>query len=217
MLIIGQPKSASTALIVTLAKILNVQFREGLPRHYGDANCKGFDVLQTCHSNMIERSFIYLEQEIYGKKVFKEHLLPIKDHIDRLKKINKPVIVLLRKPEDSYDCYVRMFDKNNNKKTDRTKLKKDIKKFYNDWRKVEGDIFLFVYYKDLILDYEKTMEKIIKHLGFKDKKITPLERVRYTGVGEKRLKEKELNNVVNSTTEECINEPIEDDSTDTKD
>jgi hypothetical protein len=234
MLIIGQPKSASTSLMATLGKILDVKVREGLIKNPSSKACEGFDTIQTCHSNMSERSELYLSQLINGQRVFKEHLLPTPEHIERLRDINKPVIILLREPKDSYDCYDRLFNSNNNIRTDRLKLKKDIKKFYDGYKGLTDKIFLIIKYKDLILNYEKTMKKILKHLGIKGKKIVPLEKRRYTGVGEKRIlnnekkveledlnnyekpkinEEVELKDDDNSTAKECINKPIKDDST----
>jgi hypothetical protein len=212
MLIIAQPKSASTSLMVTLAKILKVGFS---PVGTNKNRSEKFKILASCYRNMRVRPKLFFKQLIDGEKVFKDHTLPLEEHIEYIKEIGKPVILLLRKPGDCFDCHIRLFDANNNQKTDRKELKKDIKKYYDDWSKVDDDIFLKIYYKDLVIDYYNTMKKILDHLG--QPEIIPLEKRRYTGVGEKRLKEKELDNVISGAAEECIDEPIEDDSTNIKD
>lgn len=220
MLIIAQPKSASTSLMVTLAKILNVGYEMA-------GTCKNksedFKVLGSCHKCIGQRTKIYFEQLIDGKKVFKDHVIPTKENIDALKEIGKPVVILLRKPDDSYDSYMRQFEENNNTNTDRKELKKELKKFYNEWENTEGKIFLKVYYQDLILHYKSTMIEIINHIV----QIPPLEKLRYTGIGVNRLLEKKYNNpkdfvidklkeegidVIDSTAEECIDEPSQDTS-----
>jgi hypothetical protein len=50
-----------------------------------------------------------------------------------------------------------------------------------------------IYYQDLILNYQNTMKNILKWYGIKYKKIIPLLKLKYTGIGIKRLK-----NVTNS-------------------
>lgn len=246
MLIIGQPKSASTSLMVTIAKILKKGYREGVPKK-GINKELGYEVLQECHRNINLRSKEYLQSLIQGNRIFKEHLLPIKEHIDILKEINQNVVVLLRNPEDSCDSYTRQFNSNKNKHTDRDQLKKDLKKFNKDWKKVKEDFILFVDYEDLVLKYNETMDEILTHLGCGIKEIIPLEKVRYTGIGESRILERELKKdntryinlpkvedadklkenkfvseegetvVINSPAEECIDESIKDDSTDITD
>lgn len=212
MLIIAQPKSASTSLMVTLAKILNVGYEMA-------GTCKNkseeFKVLGSCHKCIGQRIKIYFEQLIDGKKVFKDHVIPTKENIDALKEIGKPVVILLRKPEDSYDSYIRQFEKNGNDKIDRKALKKELKKFYNDWEEMEDDdLFLIIEYDDLILSYEDTMRNILEHLD--QPKIIPLEKLRYTGIGKKRIENNlikdEEENVIDSTAEERIDESSQDTS-----
>ena len=42
MLLIGQPKSATTSLCFTLADMLGIKYRLGIPRTKYDKNCPGF-------------------------------------------------------------------------------------------------------------------------------------------------------------------------------
>ena len=189
MLLIAQPKSASTSLIYTLGKITKKEIKAGIPRKKGENDCKGFPEIQLHHCNMVQRSELFLKQVILGrKKIFKEHLIPIKEHLDIIKKLNTNIVVLLRKPEDSCDSYMRF-----NNKTNKEQIKKDLDDFYNkyiDFSK-NNDRILIVFYKDLVLNYIPTMKKILNHFSLNiPKTILPLQKKMFTGVGLKRLKGK---------------------------
>lgn len=189
MLLIAQPKSASTSLVHTLGQILRLQVKEGIPKKPYEINCDGFPEIQKHHSNMVERSGLFLNQVINGrKKIFREHIIPTKRHLKIIKKINKNVVVLLRKPEDSLDSYLRMVKLKTN--TDKEQLGKDLKNFnekYIEFAKDNNKI-LIITFEELMFHYWHTMKKIIEHFGLKmPKKIIPLQKRKYTGVGERRL------------------------------
>ena len=188
MLLIAQPKSASTSLLHTLKHITKLNIKEGIPRKSKEKNCPGFTEIQRHHSNMIQRNELFLKQVTSGRKtIFREHLLPIKEHLNILKKLNNKVVVLLRNPDDSCNSYMRF-----NKKTNEKQIKEDLNNFYNkyiDFYKKNDKIVLIVYYKDLVLRYEQTMKKILTHFNLKIfKKIPPLQKRKFTGVGLKRIK-----------------------------
>jgi hypothetical protein len=192
MLLIAQPKSASTSLTKTISKIGSLNFKLGIPKTAKDVQSNGFSEIQKYHNNMIKRSEIFIKQVIKGRKtLFKEHLLPTKHLLNILSKFNDPIVILLRKAEDSADNYIRIGCygvKLNN-------LINDIKTFQNryiEWAKNRNNV-LIVYYEDLIFNYKKTIKKILKHYKIKHKKIIPLLKVKYTGVGLKRL-QNESNN-----------------------
>jgi hypothetical protein len=192
---IAQPKSASTSLAKTIAKIGKLYCNLGVPYHKGDMKCKGFSQIQEYHDNMSVRSQKFLQQIINGKKtLFKEHLLPTDGHLRKLEKIRKPIIILLRSPEDSFDSYKRLFE-SNKKKYNKENLLKEIEDFHNRymWWDSRQGYTKIIYYQDLILNYQNTMKNILKWYGIKYKKIIPLLKLKYTGIGIKRLK-----NVTNS-------------------
>jgi hypothetical protein len=186
MLLIAQPKSASTSLTRTIAKIGKLNYRLGIPRRSKDINCEGFEDMQRYHDNMIKRSELFLKQVVKGKKtIFKEHLLPIESHLNILSRFNDPIIILLRKPEDSADNYKRI----GCKKLNLNNLVRNFKTFQNkyiEWAKNRKNV-LIVYYEDLILNYKVVIKKILKHYNIKYRKIIPLLKVKFTGVGLKRL------------------------------
>jgi hypothetical protein len=195
MLIIGMPKSASTSFAETLSIITNKKCQLIIPSKDKDIDCKGFVELPKCHCNMKERGPIFLNQIIQGKKtIFREHLLPTETHIKRVSKYKDPMILLLRKPDHVYDSYDRLFKKYNQSKINRRRLKKELIKYYNTWNNVNIDNLLKIDYNELILNYDETMKKVLNHIKCEGE-IIPLLKKKYTGVGEKRLK-----NVDNSST-----------------
>jgi hypothetical protein len=188
MLLIAQPKSASTSLAHTIAKTVNINYKLGIPRDDIDIDCHGFDEIQKYHNNMIERPPIFIKQVVTGRKtIFKEHLLPTDRHLRILEKFKKhKIVILLRNPDDSFDSYMRVLTK----KPNRNVLLNDLQSFHNrymwwDSRQINT---IIVYYQDLILNYVNTMRKIFKWYGITPKKIIPLMRYKYTGIGEKRIK-----------------------------
>lgn len=223
MLIIAQPKSASTSLAKTLAKILKLECTLGIPRLKIEPDCEGFTEIQKFHDNMIERTPIFFRQSIQNrKKIVKEHILPTKRHIGILKLIFKRfpmsrVLVVLRNPEDSIDCYVRGKYKIKSK----SKLTDDLNIFYEEYIKHFANKnyknVLIIFYKDLILNYKETIQKIIDFWGFnyKKPKIIPLLKLRYTGIGEKRILEQK--DVDNMSAEDSVDKSRSDDSMDSKD
>lgn len=216
MLIISIPKSASTSLMQTIAKILKIKFQNGISRKHGyrlEELCPGYDEMQKYHGTTIKRTFNFLNRWISRNDViYKEHLLPTKEHIEYIKKINKPVVILLRNPEDVIDNYLRSCKKFNNglmglreqkgliiKKLitlDFDKLKEEYEEFNISWRNAKLKNALYIDFKDLILNYNSTMRKIMYHYGIRKYKLIPMLKAKgnrgdyntYTGVGEKRLK-----------------------------
>lgn len=191
MLLIAQPKSASTSLATTIAQIANLKINLGVKRKADSKNCEGFSEIQKYHGNMVIRSELFFKQVIQGRKtLFKEHILPTDDHLEKLNKFkNDKIVILLRVPEDSYDAYKRLFE-SNKKIFNEEKLMNDLMVFherYLYWKSVHKNVLL-VYYRDLILRYKTTMRKILKHFGLNSPKDLPkLQKLKYTGVGEKRV------------------------------
>jgi hypothetical protein len=189
MLLIAQPRSASTSLAKTIAEIGKLNVNLGIPRNEFDIDCEGYIEIQKYHSNMVERNMKFLSQEIKGRKtLFKEHLLPTNRHLKILNKIGRiPYIVLLRDPDESLDSYIRLFKKN--KDYDKDKLLNDLRDFHDRymwWASNKPNVLIF-YYRDLILNYNTVIRKILKHYKIKYNKIIRLKKLHYTGIGEKRV------------------------------
>lgn len=186
MLLIAMPKSASTSLATTIVKMCGLRLQLGIGRKKKDVDCKGFKSIQKLHSNMIERSELFLKQEMKGRKtLFKEHILPSASHLKRLSKYREGIIVLLRNPEKAYEAYERVGAKVNEG------IKKDLVNFHNKymWWASNKPNVLVIYFEDLILNYHSVMKRIIKHYGLKAKKIIPLMKKKYTGIGAKEVRE----------------------------
>jgi 2-polyprenyl-3-methyl-5-hydroxy-6-metoxy-1,4-benzoquinol methylase len=182
MLLIAQPKSASTSLAMTIAKIGKKHCNLGIPGDKIKEKCPGFYNIQKYHINMVERSPLFLKQVIKGPKtIFKEHILPTEEHLKSISKHNDPIVVLLRNPNDSNNSYERINIKD---------VYPDLKDFYDKWLSfsIGKSNILVIFYEDLILNYEKTIKKILNHYRISFKNILPLEKLKYTKVGEDRLK-----------------------------
>ena len=116
MLLIAQPKSASTSLAYTIARMNNLKCRVGIPKTKNDIRCNGFTEIQRFHDNMIKRSNSFFLQVVKGRKtLFKEHILPTPEHLKSLNNLVRKhrIVILLRNPEDSFDAYRRLFESKN--------------------------------------------------------------------------------------------------------
>ena len=215
MFFIAQPKSASSSLAYTLAEIFKAKCINGFvtkPKIF----CNDFTELQRYHNTMNPRKAIFLNKFCTGtKNIYKEHLLPTKEHLEILRNFKFNIIILLRDVKETVDCYKRFDLIDVKKKFGRSgivnikEIKKDIELFYNKYMELKEEKhkhLLFIDYKDLILNFTETLEKIFNHYGYllpKNYKKIQLKKIKYTGIGIKRLQEKK--DVINSTTKKRIN------------
>jgi hypothetical protein len=186
MLIIAMPKSASTSFSETLGKIINKKVRLILPSDKKDKIISGYEEITKCHCNMKERPEKLLDKLANDNIIHREHLIPSDHHIDVLRRVEKPMILLLRDPDDVFDCYNRMFEKNKNNTIDREKLKNEIRNYYTSWKKLNIDNILTIHYSELVLDYNRIIKEVVGHLKCTGK-IIPLLKKKYTGIGEGKL------------------------------
>jgi hypothetical protein len=203
----------------TIAKILNIKYQNGISRKKYDKSlfCNGFEEMQEYHGTTIKRSKEFLKLWIMRKDViYKEHLLPTKDHIEYIKEIDKPIVILLRDVNHVIDNYQRSVEKYKSGKMgareqkgliikklcklDYKKLKEEYKEFNGKWLSSDlGSRALYITFNDLILRYFETMRNILDHYGYPNAKIIPLMKAKgnrgdyntYTGIGEKRLKNRQ--------------------------
>jgi hypothetical protein len=186
MLIISQTKSASSSLLYTLSEMMKIKAHPGTKRKDFHILDDGYEQLQKYHTLIFERSPLDIMKMITSKKLlYREHLLPTQRVFKILDK-HKNFIVLLRNPFDSYDNYRRVLEKTNEINE---AVLDDLIHFnegYKEYIKTRPDI-LTINYEDLIIDYNKTMDKVRKYWNIKSK-IIKLKKVKYTGIGIKRLK-----------------------------
>lgn len=186
MLIIAQPKSASTSLLYTLSEMMKIKVCRGTKRKKHDILNEGYEQLQKYHTLIFERSPVDIMRMVTDKNLlFREHLVPNTRTFKILNKYSN-FIVLLRNPFHSYENYQKLLEKSN--KVNELILD-DLIHFnegYREYIKTRPDILL-VNYEDLILNYNETMNKIKKYWKIKSKIIT-LKKVKYTGNGIKKLK-----------------------------
>jgi len=213
LLLIAQPKSASTSLLKTLAKIMKINFQNGLGKDIGWKYCPGYQEIQKYHDTTIQRSYEFLKKWIITRQtIYKEHILPIEKHLQYIKQINCKILIVLRNPVDSIDNYRRLYKKYLDRQIEEKEidelmpyrfnninfdlLLEDVELFNKKWRDFKYNKKLIITFEELILNYKKTIITILSHFKFRvPKKIIPLMKAKgnhgystYTGIGEKRLK-----------------------------
>ena len=77
MLLIAQPKSASTSLLMTLSKMMNLKGIKGLKKESWHIEYSDYPILQTYHSLIFEKSAFEIRLMVNTKKrIYREHLIP---------------------------------------------------------------------------------------------------------------------------------------------
>ena len=196
---IAQPKAASSSLGATISAILKVKVINGLvtkPKKF----CNDFPEIQKWHGTMVPRYMDFLI-EMYNDQtiLYKEHILPTARQIEMIRKFPAPIMILLRNPLESYDSYVRfnnneVLKKYGKKLVNLKQIKKDIQLFYWRYKTLEAEKhkhLLFITYNDLLLNFTETLQKIFTHYRWKlpeNYKEIQLKKIKYTGVGIKRIK-----------------------------
>jgi hypothetical protein len=208
MLIIAQPKSASTSLLKSLAKISGIKYKNGQSKGKTGILCDGFEELQKYHTTTHKRTKQFLIGWVDKKdKIYKDHILPTKKHIEYLK--NKKFILLLRNPDHTIDNYIRLIkDYKNNKLSEKDikelhldlllnldfdKFCQDIKNYNKLWK--ESGLGLQIDYDELVMCPRRILLKCLKYLGLPAYGKIELIRAKgnhgyntFTGIGYERAK-----------------------------
>lgn len=167
MLLIAQPKSASTSLMWTLAHILKIAHKNGQNRRKGDKPCEEFQELQKYHGTMVKRNYNFLYDYICKPKVlYKEHILPTKRHLEIIDDVKKPVIVLIRNEDNTIESYKRVYSVLPEIKPDYEMLKSELLKFQNIYLEKESfhpDIYKVISFEQLMDNFTETIKKCIIH------------------------------------------------------
>lgn len=193
MLIIGQPKAASTSLKTTLEKITGIAAEQ---RRWkcNKKILKEFLTLSKFHHDMGEFKKETLEAyAISRKRFFKQHILPTENNLKILKEIDAPVVVLLRDPKAAQGSYQRAVNKRIWRNTDKEAFQQDINLFYKRYKGLKKNPkFLIITFDDLVLNTKKTIHKVLKHfkIKFDPTQNIKLTKEKYTGVGLRQLRKK---------------------------
>ena len=214
MLLIGQPKSASTSLGRTLCDVMGIKYCNGIGyRRKENKKSKEFKTLQSYHTSMLVVEKDVLKGWMKRKDwLIKDHILPLEDHIKTIKDSGEKVVILTRTPEHCLDNYKRMYLLYKSKQMSDKEVKElkpkllsevnwdglldDLKKFRDGWLKADISNAYYIDFDELVLCPKRTLLEMVKHYGRPLKKrIRGLLKARgnwgyntYTGVGEKRVK-----------------------------
>jgi len=165
MLIVAQPRSASTSLLYTMSEILKIKPVNGLMRVKKAA---GYSELQRLHRIIGERTKETIKNCIQSKnKIYRLHLLPIEKHLKILDKIDDNFILLLRDPEKTLESYMKYCKSLQNNSKLRTICLKDLYDFHNKWVEfaINKKNILIVHFSELIQNERLFLRRIADHLG----------------------------------------------------
>jgi hypothetical protein len=191
MLLIGQPKSASTSLMRTIAEIIKVGYKNGQNKRQKDVKCQGFEETQKYHGTTVKRSPDYIYNWINNKTtIYKEHILPTEHHLNILKKAKNNFVTLIRDPQGVVNAYRRVFEVlPEMQNIDYEKLYEEAKLFYDIYRNEKLEKNLVITFRDIIFNFIPTIMQITKHYGYEVDNINKYQLLKYnfTGQGVKEL------------------------------
>ena len=195
MILIAQPKSASTSLLETLREIGNLRGNK-----YRDPEAKRYEYkrLTLPHNNFQDCSDRELLTDACTSKdkMYQIHLPPTKNNRKIIKKAEDKVLILLRNPAGSVEGYTRHVYSGRRYNYAKTKQKakehhKVLAWFNEEWRsfaKKNPELALVINFEDLVLNNKKYIDQATAFLEIPIvKRITKLRKARYTGQGMKKI------------------------------
>ena len=198
MILIAQPKSASTSLLETLRKIGNLK-----SNRYRDPESERYKYkeLTLPHDNFQDCSDreLFTDACTSKDKLYQIHLPPTKNNRKIIKKTGNKVLILLRDPTGSVEGYTRHVysGRRHNYASTKRKAKEHLKVltwFNEEWRsfaKNNPELALVINFEDLVLNNKKYINQATTFLEIPIvKRITKLRKTRYTGQGMKKILKK---------------------------
>lgn len=166
MLLIAQPRSASTSLMDTIQRASGVKscqkFNNGKQSYKKIYRAPdGYNFLQHHHSDFRDIPFNHILDRINDPSaVYKQHFPPTNETLKGIRDTGKNVVILLRDPEAGMNSY---------KKLNVGKYKEslaDLKEFNERYRTLSGLQHVFIItYEELIENVSASMTKILNHLS----------------------------------------------------
>ena len=177
MLIIAQPRSASSSLVKSLSGLLGIEstnlWKDGNMNELLRREKNKYPSFKHLpHSDIFEYTRGEIFQLIETKKIYKHYLIPIDSHVDILKESKEKFVVLVRDPAiQTYESYRRklrdgMRDHYNivrNKSHVIYELELFNKKYHEHFENY--DKCLFIEFHDLIADQSHHINKIFDFFG----------------------------------------------------
>lgn len=195
MLLITMPYSAGTSLIHSLKDISGKYINLGIAKCKIDKLCEGYEELPKYYRDMAKRKDEHLKDMIENKQIiFREHLIPSKEHLKYMEKYLDNVVVLLRDPIDVYQAFQRYnkeYKEQTGKEVNLQLIYYELINFYNAyicWTEHKKN-FIVIMYEDLILRPIDTLRRIMKYFKMKPIKEVKLKKINYTGISRKKRRD----------------------------
>lgn len=166
MLIIAQPRSASTSLIDTLGKITGKKcvqiFNQG-GKSYKDIYPipDGYAFLHKHHSDFRPVPVDHILKIAKNQNVIrKQHFPPTNNILEGIKNSGIPVVVLLRDPKQGMESYRKLGSSNYEASLE------DLQRFYVGYNSLAGCWnVLIITYDDLTTQFHQTIIRVLNHFG----------------------------------------------------
>jgi|19_taG_2_1085344.scaffolds.fasta_scaffold06443_4 hypothetical protein len=207
MLIIAQPKSASTSLAMTMADILDWPFHQVfLSKHKSRKSLclsnlrKKRDqiVPDLPHGDMCQYTSSDLKSMSVLHKIFKQHIPPTDNNLRNLKEKQVKCIILLRDPKEAslaYMRHVKMSEKEKYKNPRKNSIVLNKRFFALSWfhNRYLGindlNYVKIIHFENLVVEPTRIVNEILEFYSREPVDNVVLRQERFTGVGLNKLKE----------------------------
>jgi len=209
MLIIAQPKSASTSLAMTMADILDWPFHQVfLSKHKSRKSLclsnlrKKRDqiVPDLPHGDMVQYTAADLKSMSVLHKVFKQHIPPTDNNLRHIKEKQVKCVVLLRDPRNAAEAYLRHIKINEGEKYKNPRKNSNIFNkrysamswFHTGYLGIDDLKHVkIVHFENLVVESTRIINEILEFYGREPIPDITLRKERFTGVGLEELKQKD--------------------------
>lgn len=172
MLLVAQPKTASSSFNKTLSSLLGVKNYQYIPRPMFPCPPE-FDTMQFVHSDVGDYGNTgILKHFAADAHVFKQHIPPTFNNLKELE--DTKIIIILRPPEETMASYERSIKSGTwdyrpkQFELMREELALAIHNFYHGWEKMRGNPnWLYLYKDDIVGDIEDALRQVNHHFGLK--------------------------------------------------
>ena len=193
MLIVSQPKSASTSLARGIAAKLDMHYKQR--DTLTDAvRPKLFDCLpHRCMINVSPDTLI--KQSTSTGTLFKQHYPPSSPNLKVIDRNQLKIVLTVRRPEDTWKAYGRhrsLSNKHVRYKGMTREWLRSIRKWRKGWLSFaeDRDYILVVSFKSIVLEPHKTANRILRFWGMDEFSSFSLPKYRYSGFGKNKLQRK---------------------------
>lgn len=173
MLLNAIPKSGSTSLKYSIAENGFIEPYQKERKEFYNVNCDEYKQLQLTCTTIFDFDSKNIWEWLSNRNfIYKKHILPTNRHLKIIEELKIPFVVLLRNVSEIVDSFERLKKQHfkiYNWDYSIIRLRNELEEFEDKWIAFSNinNYILKIYYKDLIENYQNTMDLIFNHFNLR--------------------------------------------------